>query len=112
MGGYGRAWPATNHGRAVSFLSRMRSSISFVAILLVSSFAMAADAPRPNILFILSDDMGWADVSYHGGENKTPNIDSLAAAGVRLEQFYVQPVCSPTRSSLMTGRYPMRYGLQ
>jgi len=67
---------------------------------------------RPNIVFILADDLGWKDVGYHGGSLKTPNIDQLAAEGTRLEQFYVQPVCSPTRSSLMTGRYPMRYGLQ
>jgi arylsulfatase A-like enzyme len=72
----------------------------------------AADAPRPNIVFIIADDMGWGDVGFHGGEIQTPNIDKIAAAGVKLEQFYVQPVCSPTRASLMTGRYPMRYGLQ
>lgn len=67
---------------------------------------------KPNIVFILADDLGFKDVGYHGGTIKTPNIDKLASAGTRLEQFYVQPVCSPTRSSLMTGRYPMRYGLQ
>lgn len=72
----------------------------------------AADAPRPNIVFFLIDDLGWSDVSYHGGNIKTPNIDKLAAAGVKLEAFYVQPVCSPTRAALMTGRYPMRHGLQ
>jgi arylsulfatase A-like enzyme len=66
----------------------------------------------PNIVFIMADDLGFKDVGYHGGNIKTPNIDKLAAEGTRLEQFYVQPVCSPTRSSLMTGRYPMRYGLQ
>src|SRR5688500_16277859 len=76
--------------------------------------ARAADAPpRPNVLFIIADDMGYADVGFNGGnEIKTPNIDSIAAAGAKLEQFYVQPVCSPTRAALMTGRYPMRYGLQ
>jgi len=67
---------------------------------------------KPNILFILADDLGWGDVSFHGGDIQTPNIDSIAASGARLEQFYVQPVCSPTRAALMTGRYPMRYGLQ
>ena len=69
-------------------------------------------APRPNIVFILADDLGWADVGYHGDEVKTPHIDRLAAEGVRLEQFYVQPLCSPSRAALMTGRYPMRQGLQ
>lgn len=74
--------------------------------------ASTTKAPRPHIVFILADDLGWKDVGYHGGSIQTPNIDKLAAEGTRLEQFYVQPVCSPTRSSLMTGRYPMRYGLQ
>jgi arylsulfatase A-like enzyme len=74
--------------------------------------ASAAEV-RPNILIILADDLGYADVGFTGGKDiKTPNLDTLAAAGARLEQFYVQPVCSPTRASLMTGRYPMRYGLQ
>lgn len=73
-----------------------------------------ADTPaaRPNIVVILADDMGWGDVGWHGSEIKTPNLDALAKAGARLEQFYVQPVCSPTRAAFMTGRYPMRYGLQ
>jgi arylsulfatase A-like enzyme len=68
---------------------------------------------KPNILFFLADDLGYADVGFTGGkEIKTPNLDSLASAGARLEQFYAQPVCSPTRAALMTGRYPMRQGLQ
>ncbi len=71
-----------------------------------------AQAPRPNMVLFLADDLGWGDVGWHGSEIKTPNLDRLAAAGARLEQFYVQPVCSPTRAALMTGRYPMRHGLQ
>ena len=67
---------------------------------------------RPHIVLILADDLGFGDVGYHGGRIATPNIDRLAASGVRLNQFYVQPVCSPTRGALMTGRYPMRLGLQ
>ena len=86
------------------------------AILLAGCAALsvaAAAEVRPNILFILADDLGYADVGFTGGKDiKTPNIDTLAGAGARLEAFYVQPVCSPTRASLMTGRYPMRYGLQ
>ena len=60
-----------------------------------------ADGPpgRPNIVVILADDLGWADVGWHGREIRTPRLDSLAAAGVKLEQFYVQPVCSPTRGA-------------
>jgi arylsulfatase A-like enzyme len=73
-----------------------------------------ADAPagRPNFVVILADDLGWEDVGWHGHEIRTPRLDALAVAGARLEQFYVQPVCSPTRAALMTGRYAMRYGLQ
>ena len=69
-------------------------------------------SPKPNVVLILADDMGWGDVGWHDSEIKTPHLDKLAASGTRLEQFYVQPVCSPTRAALMTGRYPMRHGLQ
>ncbi|HEY2952303.1 MAG TPA: arylsulfatase [Verrucomicrobiae bacterium] len=68
---------------------------------------------RPDILFLVADDLGRADVGFAGGHAiQTPHLDALAAAGARLDQFYVQPLCSPTRAALMTGRYPMRYGLQ
>ncbi len=69
-------------------------------------------AAKPHVVILLADDMGWGDTGFHGSEIQTPHIDRLAAAGARLEQFYVQPVCSPTRAALLTGRYPMRYGLQ
>lgn len=69
-------------------------------------------APRPHILYIVSDDQGWKDVGFHGSDIKTPNIDQLARGGARLEQFYSQPMCTPSRAALMTGRYPHRYGLQ
>ena len=72
----------------------------------------AAETNKPNILYIVADDLGWKDVGFHGSDIKTPNIDKLAETGVRLEQFYVQPMCTPTRACLMTGRYPFRYGLQ
>jgi len=71
-----------------------------------------APAKQPNIVFIMADDLGFADLGYRGGEIKTPNIDKLASEGVRLESFYGQQVCTPSRAALMTGRYPMRYGLQ
>src|SRR3982750_1167394 len=78
----------------------------------VSVSAAAAPSTRPHLLFILADDLGWGDVGFHDGEIKTPNLDRLAASGARLDAFYVQPVCSPTRAALLTGRYPMRHGLQ
>lgn len=71
-----------------------------------------AGQQRPNIVFIMADDLGNADVGYRGGEVKSPNIGKLATEGVRLESFYGQPVCTPSRAALMTGRYPMRLGLQ
>lgn len=76
------------------------------------SQAEAAPAKKPNFVIFLIDDLGWTHVGYNGGPYKTPNIDALAAGGVKLNQFYVMPVCSPTRAALLTGRYPMRYGLQ
>ncbi|WP_199554713.1 arylsulfatase [Sandaracinobacteroides hominis] len=69
-------------------------------------------APRPNIVYILADDLGWADLGHRGSDIRTPNIDKLAREGAQLEDFYVQPMCTPTRAALMTGRYPLRYGLQ
>ena len=65
----------------------------------------------PNILIIVADDAGWCDVGYHDSEIKTPNIDQLASDGVELDQFYVSPVCSPTRAAFITGRPNSRYGI-
>ena len=67
---------------------------------------------QPHFLFILADDMGYHDIGYHQAEILTPFMDKLATTGVRLEQYYVQPVCTPTRVQLMTGRYQIRYGMQ
>lgn len=70
------------------------------------------DAPsRPNIVILLADDLGWNSVGYHNSEFQTPHIDALVSQGVELDRFYVAPMCSPTRAGLMTGRYPIRYGL-
>ena len=86
-------------------------TLAGLAAVVLAAAAHAAD--RPNVVFLLADDLGCADCGFMGGsEIKTPHIDKLAAAGARLDAFYVQPVCSPTRAALMTGRYPMRHGLQ
>ena len=66
----------------------------------------------PNILLIVADDLGWGDVGFHGSEIHTPRLDRLAAESVELERFYVQPLCTPTRAGLFTGRSPIRLGLQ
>lgn len=67
---------------------------------------------QPHLVMMVVDDLGWADVGYHGSNFATPNIDALALDGAKLERYYVQQVCSPTRSALMTARYPFRTGLQ
>ncbi len=89
-------------------------SLSFLALplLLLLAAARGATAGPPNIIYIVADDLGWKDVGFHGAEIRTPNIDQLAATGAKLEAFYAQPMCTPTRAALMTGRYPFRYGLQ
>ncbi|PCJ92280.1 MAG: N-acetylgalactosamine 6-sulfate sulfatase [Flavobacteriaceae bacterium] len=69
-------------------------------------------AKKPNVIIILTDDQGWGDLSYNGNRNlQTPNIDSLAINGVSFENFYVSPVCSPTRAEILTGRYFPRMGV-
>ncbi|MEJ1158283.1 arylsulfatase [Prosthecomicrobium sp. N25] len=75
--------------------------------------ARAQAAPRPNIVYIVSDDQGWRDAGFNGStEIRTPNLDRLAKTGTVFEQFYALPMCTPSRATLMTGRYPFRYGLQ
>lgn len=73
-------------------------------------FAQNERPSPPNILFIVADDLGWSDVGWHHGFSKTPHMDKLVAEGVELDQHYVQPVCTPTRTALMSGRYPGRFG--
>jgi arylsulfatase A-like enzyme len=87
--------------------------IAAVTLVVLARLHLAqAEERPPNILYIMADDLGWKDVGFHGSDIKTPTLDALAAKGARLEQFYAQPMCTPTRAALMTGRYPMRYGLQ
>jgi arylsulfatase B len=89
-------------------------TILHIVVLAFASFASYAGngrIPKPNILIILADDLGYADVGFHGSDIKTPNIDRIATEGVQFEQFYACPMCSPTRAGLMTGRYPIRFGL-
>ena len=88
----------------------MRFKALLLLSLLPGSLTEAAPA-KPNIIMIVADDLGWQDVGWNGGEIKTPHLDHLANAGARLSQFYVLPLCSPTRAALMTGRHPIRYGL-
>lgn len=90
----------------------MRRFARFAAGFLASVAVAAAAAERPNILLIVADDLGWSDVGWHGGFARTPHLDRLVREGVELDQHYVQPVCTPTRAALMSGRYPGRFGPQ
>jgi arylsulfatase A-like enzyme len=90
----------------------MRPHASVLFLLGLCLQTLAADAPKPNIVFLLIDDLGYADCGFNGGkEIKTPNIDRLAKSGTIIDSHYVQPVCSPTRSTLLTGRYPTHTGV-
>jgi len=91
-------------------IQHLKYACLFALGLIAVAPAFAAD--QPNIVVILADDLGNADLGYRGSDIKTPNIDKLAREGVRLESFHGMPVCTPARAALMTGRYPMRYGLQ
>ena len=68
------------------------------------------EANKPNILYILADDLGWADVGFHGSPIRTPTLDRLAETGVELTHHYACPMCTPTRASLLSGRHPGRFG--
>jgi len=99
---------------AAAMAARYSAALGLPALAanMVSGTAALADTVKPNIVFILADDLGWKDVGFHASDIRTPNIDKLAETGARLEEFYVQPMCTPTRAAFMTGRYPFRYGLQ
>ncbi|XP_026211186.1 arylsulfatase B [Anabas testudineus] len=85
---------------------------SLAVTALIVNFASVFAAQQPHIVFILADDFGWYDVGYHSSEIRTPHLDRLSAGGVRLENYYVQPLCSPSRNQLMTGRYQIHTGMQ
>ena len=84
-------------------------------ILLLAAAATAwPKSQPPDVLFILADDLGYNEVNFNNASRgiRTPHLDGLASGGVVLDSYYVQPICSPTRSALMTGRYPALLGTQ
>lgn len=93
----------------------MTKLLARCASLCCASCALSSDSPRaPNIIFILADDLGYNEMGFMNSTRgiRTPNLDAMAAAGVVLKNYYVQPICSPTRSALMTGRVPTHLGTQ
>ena len=86
------------------------SRIIFLLILFISCTKQVEQ--KPNIILIITDDQGYGDIGYNGNPHiKTPNLDLLATNSMRFNNFYVSPVCAPTRSSLLTGRYSLRTGV-
>ncbi|QOV91114.1 sulfatase family protein [Humisphaera borealis] len=87
----------------------LNATLRWSALVVLLACVPALSAERPNFVFINIDDLGYADVGCYGSKiNKTPNIDRMAAEGMKLTSFYAAPVCSPSRASLMTGSYPKR----
>jgi arylsulfatase A-like enzyme len=83
----------------------------FLSCLLLVVARLTA-ATQPNVIVMLADDAGWGDYSFNGNRQlATPNLDALAKAGAHFDRFFVQPVCSPTRSEFLTGRYHRRLGV-
>ena len=79
---------------------------------LASSLAFSATSDKPNIILVMTDDQGYGDLGVHGNDQiETPNLDRFANDSQRMERFYVNPLCTPTRASLMTGRYYLRTGI-
>ena len=108
-------FPRSVHVRAAFLAGGVRLLLPvFWGWVVLASPAVAAGASpeRPNVLLIMTDDQGYGDLGFHGNPRiRTPNLDRLARQSVRLASFYVSPVCSPTRSSLLTGRYNYRTGV-
>ncbi|XP_023225085.1 arylsulfatase B-like isoform X1 [Centruroides sculpturatus] len=82
-------------------------------VFLLIFFCSVVSEQPPNIIIIVADDLGWNDVQFHGSQQvPTPNLDALGRAGVHLNNYYVSPICTPSRGALMSGRHPIHLGLQ
>jgi arylsulfatase A-like enzyme len=87
-------------------------SVAAATLLLAATPALAQKASRPNIVLVLVDDLGFSDIGPFGAtELETPNLDKLAAQGLRLKEFYNNSICAPTRASLLTGQYQHKAGV-
>src|SRR5262249_4749870 len=106
-----RQWGKASSGAGRAFAIGARLGLLLLMTSLQASTSWAA-GKAPSIVVILADDLGWKDVGFRGSDIRTPNLDELARRGATLDAFYTGPLCTPTRGALMTGRYPLRYGLQ
>src|SRR5215213_4015386 len=95
------------------FIRASNTSAILIALtmLIGCATARAGEPTRPNIVVILADDMGFSDIGCYGGEIATPNLDRMAAEGVRFSQFYNMARCCPTRAALLSGLYPQQAGV-
>lgn len=101
----------TRHHGYVRLLALAAALLSTPSYAVEAQNNPPADQLKPNIVILLVDDLGWGDVGYHDPQVATPNIDALAARGVELDRFYVNPTCSPTRASLLTGQFATTHGV-
>ena len=93
-------------------MNRTLRTVVLMLALGVAAGTASAAPERPNVVIFLADDLGWADVGFHGNKQiDTPSLDRLAREGMELSRFYTTPICSPTRAALMTGRDPIRLGV-
>ena len=93
----------------MKFSHRLTTACVSFCTIFAAAIQLAEAAPRPNIVVILVDDLGYSDLGCYGGEIETPNLDRMAAEGMKFTQAYATPVCSPTRISLMTGMNAARH---
>ena len=102
------------HALVAKRLARRNFAMRLDILLFAATAAGQLDSQPPDVLFILADDLGYNEVNFNNASRgiRTPHLDALASGGVILDSYYVQPICSPTRSALMTGRYPALLGTQ
>lgn len=109
-----KTWRDAGYTRMIPrFIDGLLRTAIAILIVLVSHECGAEEVTRakPNILVLMADDLGWGDISLHGGSVPTPNIDRLAREGVELQKYYGYPLCSPARAALLTGQMPRRFGI-
>jgi len=98
--------------KSIRFVRGLSLAVSLMVVACISGTHGNA-FERPNVVIFLADDAGWGDYSHCGNQQvHTPNIDSIAEKGVKLDRFFVCPVCSPTRAEFLTGRYHLRGGVR